>query len=161
MRVNIGSIAIYNGKEKCITSPDYVVFHTIKGLSAALLLKYLKSNQGLLEINHNTQGSVRSRLYYENLVKIKMPIAPIAEQAKAEKILNVFSKINSRKNNLLVTLDKLSKSVLAKAFRGELVPQDPNDEPAEKLLARIQVEKAKMESALKKTKKQVKRKPKR
>ena len=28
-------------------------------------------------------------------------------------------------------------SILAKAFRGELVPQDPKDEPAEKLLERI------------------------
>jgi len=34
-------------------------------------------------------------------------------------------------------VDKLTQSILAKAFRGELVPQDPNDEPAEKLLARI------------------------
>jgi len=33
---------------------------------------------------------------------------------------------------------------LAKAFRGELVPQDPNDEPAEKLLARIQAEREKL-----------------
>lgn len=32
---------------------------------------------------------------------------------------------------------KLTTSVLAKAFRGELVPQDPNDEPASKLLARL------------------------
>jgi type I restriction enzyme S subunit len=28
-------------------------------------------------------------------------------------------------------------SILAKAFRGELVPQDPNDEPASALLNRI------------------------
>lgn len=34
-------------------------------------------------------------------------------------------------------LPKLNQSVLAKAFRGELVPQDPNDEPASELLARI------------------------
>ncbi len=46
-------------------------------------------------------------------------------------------------------MDKLSQSVLAKAFRGELVHQDPNDEPAEKLLERIMAEKAKVESALK------------
>ena len=50
-------------------------------------------------------------------------------------------------------IGKLSQSVLAKAFRGELVPQDPNDEPAEKLLERIMEEKAKMEDALKGTKK--------
>jgi type I restriction enzyme S subunit len=34
-------------------------------------------------------------------------------------------------------IDKLSQSILAKAFRGELVPQDPNDEPASLLLERL------------------------
>jgi type I restriction enzyme S subunit len=37
-------------------------------------------------------------------------------------------------------LDRLTQSLLAKAFRGELVPQDPNDEPAAELLKRIQAE---------------------
>ena len=32
---------------------------------------------------------------------------------------------------------RLTQLVLAKAFRGELVPQDPSDEPASALLARI------------------------
>ena len=34
-------------------------------------------------------------------------------------------------------VEKLTQSILAKAFRGELVPQDPNDEPASVLLERI------------------------
>jgi type I restriction enzyme S subunit len=34
-------------------------------------------------------------------------------------------------------VENLTPSLLAKAFRGELVPQDPNDEPANELLARI------------------------
>ena len=55
-------------------------------------------------------------------------------------------------------VDKLTQSVLAKAFRGELVPQDPNDEPAEKLLERILKEKAKMEMDLKAMKKKVRKK---
>jgi len=33
-------------------------------------------------------------------------------------------------------VDKLTPSLLARAFTGKLVPQDPNDEPAEKLLGR-------------------------
>jgi type I restriction enzyme S subunit len=33
--------------------------------------------------------------------------------------------------------DTLKQSILAKAFRGELEPQDPNDEPAATLLERI------------------------
>jgi type I restriction enzyme S subunit len=39
-------------------------------------------------------------------------------------------------------LDKLDQAILAKAFRGELVPQDPNDEPASVLLERIRAERA-------------------
>jgi type I restriction enzyme, S subunit len=34
-------------------------------------------------------------------------------------------------------VDKLTPSLLARAFAGKLVPQDPTDEPAEKLLERI------------------------
>jgi type I restriction enzyme S subunit len=35
------------------------------------------------------------------------------------------------------SLTQLDQSILSKAFRGELVPQDPRDEPASELLARI------------------------
>ena len=38
-------------------------------------------------------------------------------------------------------------SVLERAFRGELVPQDPSDEPASVLLDRIRAERAKSGSA--------------
>jgi type I restriction enzyme, S subunit len=39
-------------------------------------------------------------------------------------------------------LERLDERLLAKAFRGELVPQDPADEPAETLLARIRAARA-------------------
>ena len=37
---------------------------------------------------------------------------------------------------------RLTPALLAKAFRGELVPQDPNDEPAAELLRRLQAQRA-------------------
>jgi type I restriction enzyme S subunit len=39
-------------------------------------------------------------------------------------------------------LDRLDQAILAKAFRGELVLQDPNDEPASVLLERIRASRA-------------------
>ena len=44
-------------------------------------------------------------------------------------------------------VDKLDQSILNKAFRGELVPQDPDDEPASVLLDKIKEEKAKLEAS--------------
>ena len=43
-----------------------------------------------------------------------------------------------------MTAKELKASILDLAIRGKLVPQDPNDEPAEKLLARIAAGKAKL-----------------
>lgn len=40
----------------------------------------------------------------------------------------------------LKNAEALEQSILAKAFRGELVPQDPNDEPASVLLERIRAQ---------------------
>ncbi|WP_051409329.1 restriction endonuclease subunit S [Syntrophorhabdus aromaticivorans] len=37
-------------------------------------------------------------------------------------------------------VERLTPATLAKAFRGELVPQDPNDEPASELLRRVKLE---------------------
>jgi type I restriction enzyme S subunit len=39
--------------------------------------------------------------------------------------------------NCQAFVDEFTPSILAKAFRGDLTPQDPNDAPAEKLLERL------------------------
>lgn len=45
--------------------------------------------------------------------------------------------------------ERLRQSILKRAFEGKLVPQDPNDEPAEKLLERIKIDKAKQTNKIK------------
>lgn len=138
MRVNIGSIAIYDGTENALTSPDYVVFRVSKHLSSRLLLNFLKSDQGLLEIGANTKGSVRARLYFKALSEIRMPIAPIKVQNFAENFLKGFNiTLNSLNNLKQTSLDKLSPSILEKTFKGELVPQLDNDGHANELLQQI------------------------
>jgi type I restriction enzyme S subunit len=52
--------------------------------------------------------------------------------------------LNGKSQNLK-RAEKLRQSILKQAFRGKLVEQDPNDEPAAKLLERIKAEKAKEE----------------
>ena len=53
--------------------------------------------------------------------------------------LNVVASEQAQATRLL---DHLDQANLAKAFRGELVPQDPTDEPASVLLERIHAERA-------------------
>jgi restriction endonuclease S subunit len=128
MRINIGSIAIYNGNDIAITSPDYIVFRVKNTLSPRLLLHYLKSEVGLTEINSNTKGSVRSRLYFRSLASINYPIASSHIQVMAEEFLNWKAKFeNTWRDNLSIRLSEIESSILAKAFRGELVEQDSND----------------------------------
>ena len=56
-------------------------------------------------------------------------------------------------DNCVNDFKRLEQSILAKAFRGELVPQNPNDEPASVLLERIRAERAKREAEAKVAKK--------
>jgi type I restriction enzyme S subunit len=54
-----------------------------------------------------------------------------------EALFALADQIQARYTKAKAHIEKLTQSILAKAFRGELVPQDPNDEPASVLLERI------------------------
>ena len=57
-----------------------------------------------------------------------------------KKSFQAIDRLEQEYQKAMKFLDRLEQSTLAKAFRGELVPQDPNDEPASLLLERIQKE---------------------
>ncbi|MFI8379036.1 restriction endonuclease subunit S [Leeuwenhoekiella sp. NPDC079379] len=138
MRVNIGSIAIYNEDAPAITSPDYVVFRTNKKLSSDLLLGFLKSDQGLLEIGANTKGSVRARLYFKSLSNIRMPYGEEVQQL-AQNFLGTYNSTLMDLNKLFDSkIPELRQSILNKAFKGELVPQLESDGDARELLKEIE-----------------------
>lgn len=84
-----------------------------------------------------------------DLKQTPIPLPPLEEQKEivrqVDKLFALADKVEDHYKKAKLRVDKLSQSVLAKAFRGELVPQDPNDEPAEKLLERILEEKKRLE----------------
>ncbi|MBN1664815.1 MAG: restriction endonuclease subunit S, partial [Deltaproteobacteria bacterium] len=93
------------------------------------------------------KGSTRDFLNQNILKSISFPLPSIQEQREivkqVEALFRLIKKVESRYKKTKAQIDKLTQSILAKAFRGELVPQDPNDEPASELLKRIKAEKAK------------------
>lgn len=73
-------------------------------------------------------------------------IPPLEEQTeivrRVESLFAYADRLEARYNAARTQVEKLTPALLAKAFRGELVPQDPSDEPASELLARIAASKA-------------------
>ncbi len=78
------------------------------------------------------------------LSQVVVPVPPVLERLEIERIVNeamgFLDGASDRQSTVATALASLNQSILAKAFRGELVPQDPNDEPASVLLKRIQAE---------------------
>jgi len=140
IRFSIGSIARYYGERPAIVSPEYVVFRTRPTCSAEFLVRYLRTPLGRSVLDTETQGSVRYRVYFRNLESLLIPLAPIGDQARAEQLLLGLRTVFHALDLIRGQLEMLDRAILAKAFRGELVPQDPNDEPASDLLARIAAE---------------------
>ena len=99
-----------------------------------------------------------------NLGDLPIPICPIEEQREivrqVDKLFSFADKLEEHYRKAKEKIDKLPLSVLAKAFRGELVPQDPNDEPASVLLERIKAEREKHLAAQPNRKRNVLKRPK-
>ncbi len=72
---------------------------------------------------------------------LQLPVPPFPEQQEIFRRVGALFKtadaLEARYNTAKAHVDKLTQSILAKAFRGDIVPQDPNDEPASVLLERI------------------------
>ena len=72
------------------------------------------------------------------------PVCSLTEQRelvhRVHKALGEIGRLVAEAAAARRLLDRLDQAVLAKAFRGELVPQDPADEPASVLLDRIRAE---------------------
>jgi len=86
----------------------------------------------------------------QEVKQLKIPVPPLAEQQeiinRVQTLFKLADQIEQRYQKAKNHIDQLTQSILAKAFRGELVPQDPNDEPASVLLERIRAERTKRET---------------
>ncbi len=98
-------------------------------------------------------GNNQPALNKSRVQEIPFPLPPLAEQrriiAEVERHLSAIGQAETAVEASLQRAERLRQSILKQAFSGQLVPQDPNDEPATVLLARIQAERAAAEAAAK------------
>lgn len=118
--------------DRRLSLPQYVAF-ALTGATAALE-----------HMGANVRGQTRPGLNGEIVKAVPLPIPPLSEQLEILRRIDAafawIDRLASDATSARKLIDHLDQSVLAKAFRGELVPQDPSDEPASLLLDRIKAE---------------------
>ena len=120
---------------------NLAVIPTMPILDGDFLHLWLKGPIAQRQIREFTTGGNQPLFNLGDLKQVAVPVPPIEEQAgivrAAHDSLEAVGVIRAELAESESSLTQLDQSILAKAFRGELVPQDPRDEPASELLARI------------------------
>ncbi|MDH6016544.1 restriction endonuclease subunit S [Vibrio splendidus] len=111
------------------------------------------------QIYAKTKGVALKQISVGAVRELIIPLPTYSEQCviveKLDSMLSKARKVETQYLEAKARLDRLTQSILAKAFRGELVPQDPTDEAADKLLERILAERELEKPRKKTTKKRV------
>lgn len=116
---------------------------------------FMESALYWLQLKDGTIATAQPNCNGKTLSQMILPLPPLAEQhrivAKIEELLpkvEEYGKAQNALNKLNAELpERLKKSILQEAISGRLVPQDPNDEPASVLLAKIRKEKEQLVKA--------------
>lgn len=119
----------------------------VEGSNTEFLYWYLVSEAtGRKQLTDSAYGAGKPGLNLENIRSVKIPLPSVEEQieivSRINTILSIERSLNTQIDIQLARVDALRQSILKKAFSGQLVPQDPDDEPASILLERIKTEKA-------------------
>lgn len=94
------------------------------------------------QLEQQTETSIEA---HQTLVEVLLNT--LTSSADAQELMQNWQRISEHFDALFITeksIDTLKQTILQLAVMGKLVPQDPNDEPAAKLLERIAEEKAQL-----------------
>jgi len=152
----VGKSALVREAERDFAYAGYLI--RLRPDVAQVLPEFLNLVLGNYEIRIQIEVPARStsgvnNINSEEVRALRFFLPPLPEQReivrRAEAFFALADQIEARFAKAKTRVDQLIQSILAKAFRGELVPQNPNDESASVLLARIKAERANGETVAK------------
>jgi len=118
-----------------------VVVETFSEVTADFAYWFLKQ----MNLNQYATATAQPGLSVREIVDVMFPLPPLAEQkrivTKIEELFAYVDKIGEASDGITQAAQRLDKKILDLAIRGQLVPQDPNDEPASELIKRIEAAK--------------------
>ena len=152
----LGRACVFPGVgQPAVTAVDVLVWRpSPDGADPRWLANAINSPELRDTIAASASGTTRQRVAGGQLKKLRLPVPPLAEQRRIVAKIDALTARSKRARaelrkvsggeagKALALLDRLDQAILAKAFRGELVAQDPADEPASALLARIAAERS-------------------
>ena len=111
---------------------------------------------GRKQLSASAYGAGKPGLNLENIRSVKIDLPSLDEQletvSRINSMLSIEETVSAQLDHEIALCDTLRRSILKKAFSGQLVVQDPHDEQAPVLLERIKAEKAQKENGKKKSK---------
>ena len=144
----VGTSCIYDDKDAAFIYPDLMMrIHLMSSVDVRYIDSVLKSTLTREYYIANATGSAGSmpKINQAIVANTLVPLPPCAEQKRLvqylDKVMNITSCIETGKLDILALVSQAKSIILDLAIRGQLVPQDPNDEPASVLLERIRAEK--------------------
>lgn len=142
----VGKTAIYRDIGKPVSYASYLISVTFsKYVLPEIVAHYINSVLGkkwIAEVMNQTAG--QANVNGTKLGELVIPLPPFVEQVElVQKVTNEFESIDKQSEATALGLKQSEaqrKNILKSAFSGQLVPQDPNDEPASVLLEKIKQE---------------------
>ena len=136
----IGNVGTYNG-EKIILGKSACYFNLLPDISKSYICNIIESDYFRKYAFKSATGSTIKNVPLKAINDFYIPLPPLQEQRRIvesiEHRLSFVGYIELDKEKLQETIKKAKSKILDLAIHGKLVPQDPTDEPASKLLKRI------------------------
>lgn len=129
MRLNIGSIARWEGEQEILVSPDYVVFKCITnnepGCTPSYLDQFRQTKAWVQFVTEGGDGSVRVRIYYKDIARIGLALPPLSEQHKIADCLSSLDELISAQAHKVDALKTHKQGLMQKLFpcEGETQPR--------------------------------------
>jgi type I restriction enzyme S subunit len=139
----VGAVVLVDSEPNGLFLSDKILRLVVEEDAKRWILWFLRSSFGRSQIENLATGNQFSmrNISQDALRRIRFPFPPAEIRRQLiKKVESAFARadhLEAEAARTCALFDRLEAAILAKAFRGELVPQDPNDEPVSILLERI------------------------